>query len=144
MLEMIYREGVIAVGLAAQRMDCSRQNADGILLRLEERGWVAREIWTRPAAEIDESRLPVRRRGQPREGGTMAAARLTERGEEFIGTIFPMHAKVVKCMMRALDGREQVTLSRLLRKLREGDPVKFVREIRIYDEEDWRTVVKSR
>jgi hypothetical protein len=33
--------------------------------------------------------------------------------------------------MRVLDGREQVTLSRLLLKLRKGDVVKFVPEIRI-------------
>ena len=35
--------------------------------------------------------------------------------------------------MRVLDGRDQVTLSRLLLKLRKGDVVKFVREIRTYD-----------
>ena len=39
-----------------------------------------------------------------------------------------------------LDGREQVTLSRLLLKLRTGDVVKFVREIRMYDDEDWERV----
>ncbi len=37
--------------------------------------------------------------------------------------------------MRVLDGREQVTLSWLLLKLRKGDVVKFVREIRMYDDE---------
>ena len=46
--------------------------------------------------------------------------------------------------MRVLDGREQVTLSRLLLKLRTGDVVKFVREIRMYDDEDWERVVKSK
>jgi hypothetical protein len=43
--------------------------------------------------------------------------------------------------MRVLDGREQVTLSRLLLKLRKGDVVKVVREIRMYDDEDWKRVV---
>jgi hypothetical protein len=36
-----------------------------------------------------------------------------------------------------------VTLSRLLLKLREGDVVRFVREIRMYDEEDWDEVMKE-
>jgi hypothetical protein len=48
---------------------------------------------------------------------------------------------VVKSLMRALDGREQVTLIRLLQKLRKGDVVKFVREIRMYDKEDWEEVL---
>ena len=46
--------------------------------------------------------------------------------------------------MRVLDGREQATLSRLLLKLRKGDVVKFVREIRMYDDEDWERVVKDK
>jgi len=37
-----------------------------------------------------------------------------------------------------------VTLSRLLLKLRKGDVVKFVREIRMYDDEDWERVVKNK
>ena len=45
--------------------------------------------------------------------------------------------------MRVVDGREQVTLSPLL-KLRKGDVVKFVREIRMYDDEDWKRVVKGK
>jgi hypothetical protein len=45
--------------------------------------------------------------------------------------------------MRVLYGREQVTLSRLL-KLTKGDVVKFVREIRMYDDEDWKRVVKGK
>jgi hypothetical protein len=67
--------------------------------------------------------------------------RLTPRGRHFIGTFFPKHAKVIKSLMRALDGREQVTLIRLLEKLRKGDVVKFVKEIRMYDEEDWEEVL---
>jgi flagellar motor switch protein FliM len=51
--------------------------------------------------------------------------------------------EVVKSSMRVLYGREQVTLSRLL-KLTKGDVVKFVREIRMYDDEDWKRVVKGK
>ena len=38
--------------------------------------------------------------------------------------------------MRALDGREQETMSRLCRKLRAGDAAKFLREIRMVDEDE--------
>ena len=46
--------------------------------------------------------------------------------------------------MRVLSGREQVTLSRLLLKVRKEDVMKFVREIRMYDDEDWKRVVKGK
>jgi hypothetical protein len=49
--------------------------------------------------------------------------------------------EVAESSIRALDGREQVTLIRLLEKLRKGDVVKFVKEIRMYDEEDWEEVL---
>jgi DNA-binding MarR family transcriptional regulator len=62
--------------------------------------------------------------------------RLTPRGREWIAWIFPKHAKVVKSHMRAIDGREQQTLSRVCRKLREGDIIKFVREITMVDVEE--------
>ena len=70
-----------------------------------------------------------------------AATRLHQKAE--IDT-FSKHAEVVKSSMRVLDGREQVTLSRLLLKLRKGDVVKFVREIRMYDDEDWERVAKEK
>jgi hypothetical protein len=47
----------------------------------------------------------------------------------FVADVLPNHTKMVKALLRALDGRKQDTLSRLCRKLREGDMVKFVREI---------------
>jgi len=143
-LEMLYRRGPTATRVAAVKLKCSRSNVEKIVLRLEERGWVARELWTLPPAEINESRLPMERRGKKREGRAIGIIRLTPRGQKFIGTFFPKHAKVVKSLMRALDGKEQVTLSRLLLKLRQGDIVRFVREIRMYDEEDWDEVVRDK
>jgi len=70
--------------------------------------------------------------------------RLTPRGKHFTGTFFPRHAKVVKSLMRVLDGQEQVTLSRLLQKLRKGDIVQFLREIRTYDDENWDRVLMDK
>ena len=52
--------------------------------------------------------------------------------------------EVAKSLMRVLDGREQVTLSRLLLKLRKGDVVKFVRQIWMYDDGAWERVVKDK
>ena len=101
-------------------------------------------MWARPPVPKDEARLPVEKRGVKRRGRAVGIVLLTPRGKKFIGTFFPKHAKVVKSLMRVLDGREQVTLSRLLLKLRKGDVVKFVREIRMYDDEDWERVVKNK
>ena len=139
-LEMLYRKGPMAIRVMASQMKCSRQNIKNILRPLRERGWVVLEMWTRPPVPKDERRLPVERRGDKRRGRAIGIVRLTPRGKKFIGTFFPKHAKVVKSLMRVLDGREQVTLSRLLLKLRKGDVVKFVREIRMYDDEDWERV----
>lgn len=139
-LEMLYRKGPMAIRLIARQMKCSRQNIKNILRPLRERGWAVLEMATRPPVAKDESRLPVEKRGDKRRGRAVGIVLLTARGKQFIGTFFPKHAKVVKSLMRVLDGREQVTLSRLLLKLRKGDVVKFVREIRMYDDEDWERV----
>jgi DNA-binding MarR family transcriptional regulator len=141
MLDMLHRRGPTATRLAAAKLKCSRQNIDAILRPLEQRDWVVREMWALPAAKVEETRLPRAKRGARREGRAVGVLRLTPRGKKFIGTFFPKHAKVVKSLMRALDGREQVTLIRLLEKLRKGDVMKFVKEIRMYDEEDWEEVL---
>jgi DNA-binding MarR family transcriptional regulator len=143
-LEMLYRKGPMAIRVMARQMKCSRQNIKNILRPLRERGWVALEMGTLPPVPKDESRLPVEKRGDKRRGRAVGIVLLTPRGKYFIGTFFPKHAKVVKSLMRVLDGREQVTLSRLLLKLRKGDVVKFVREIRMYDDGDWERVVKDK
>jgi hypothetical protein len=45
---------------------------------------------------------------------------------------------------RCWDEREQVTLSRLLLKFSKEDVVKFVRKIRMYDDQDWERLVKDK
>jgi len=61
---------------------------------------------------------------------------LTRDGRKLIATVLPRQAKMVKAMMRALDLREQDTLGRLCRKLREGDIVKYFQEIRMQDADE--------
>jgi hypothetical protein len=45
------------------------------------------------------------------------------------------HAKLAYAFMRVIDPREMEKLSRTCRKLREGDPVKLIREIMMDDGE---------
>lgn len=129
LLEMLYSEGAMTLPVAARRRACTRQNLGFVIKALEERGWVGQGVRRLPAAEVKESRLSKVRRGVQREGTRVTVIGLTARGKKFVGTALPRHAKVVKALMRALDGREQESLSRMCRKLREGDIMKFVSEI---------------
>ncbi|MGD0403149.1 MAG: MarR family transcriptional regulator [Candidatus Acidiferrales bacterium] len=131
LLEILYREGPMLTVAVAEKLECSRQNVDFLLERLEARGWVRRFRRPLRSDELEERRQARERRHRQAKGRSVGVLRLTAEGNKFIGTVFPKHAKVVKSLMRVLDGREQQTLSRLLQKLREGDIVKFVREIRM-------------
>jgi MarR family transcriptional regulator, 2-MHQ and catechol-resistance regulon repressor len=136
LLEILYREGPMLMVAAAEKLECSRQNVNFLLERLEARGWVRRVLRPLRAGELQERRRARADRHPYRHyknGHAVGILMLTAQGTKFIGTVFPKHAKVVKSLMRVLDGREQQTLSRLLQKLREGDIVKFVREIRMKD-----------
>jgi DNA-binding MarR family transcriptional regulator len=132
-LEMLYRDGPMVKRTACERLQCTRQNVDAIVERLEESGWVRREIVWLPPAEIKESHLSKAQRGLPRRGPRVGVVSLTPLGEKFIGVVFPRHGKMVKALMRALDGREQEALSRMCRKLKEGDVMKYVKEMRMAD-----------
>lgn len=135
-LEMLYREGALTVPDVARRRLCTRQNIYFVIAELEKRGWVRQMVVKVPAAAIRESRIAKLRRGIQRDGPRVAVVGLTKKGKEFVGTVVPRHVKVVKALMRALDGREQESLSKMCEKLREGDVVKFVREIQMQDEEE--------
>jgi len=138
LLETLYRDGPTLMTVAAKKLNCKRQNVDVILARLEARGWVVREIRERPPVEIDEARVAKEKRSQERRGRRITLLRLTPEGEKFIGIVFPKHGKAVKSLMRALEGREQETLSKLLRKLKEGDGVKSAKEMWKMDgDEEW-------
>ncbi len=135
-LEMVYRDGAMSKSAIGERLQCTRQNVDAIVERLEESGWVRREVVSLPPAEIKESHLAKAKRGLPREGRRIGLVCLTPLGEKFIGILFPKHAKVVKALMRVLNGREQETLSRLCQKLCEGDVLKFASEMTHEDVEE--------
>lgn len=136
LLELLYREGPMSMRDVVEKRRDNRQNLSVIIARLQEYGWVRWEVSILPPAKIEEQRLPIARRGRPRRGRRAGIVRLTPRGEKFIGKVFPKHAVVVKARMRVLDGREQETLSRLCRKLREGDLLKFLKEMLYEDVEE--------
>ena len=54
-------------------------------------------------------------------------------GGKLMEAVLPGHAKVVKALMRVLDGREQDTLRRLCERLREEDIMKYVQEMAYED-----------
>jgi DNA-binding MarR family transcriptional regulator len=137
LLELLYRKESLSVPEAAYMRGCQRQNMDAIVARLEERGWVSRTVEEYEPAEIEESRLPKAMRGRPREGRRIGVVRLTRLRRKFIGDVFPRHAKVVKALMRVLDAREKDFLSRICRKLRAGDGLKFYSEMTHQDEDEW-------
>jgi DNA-binding MarR family transcriptional regulator len=136
LLEMLYREGALTVPDVARRRLCTRQNIGFVISGLEERGWVRQMVVKVPAAVLKESRLSKLRRGIRRDGPRVSVVGLTKSGKNFAGNVLPRHVKVVKALMRALDGREQESLSKMCRKLREGDAVKFLREMQMMDEEE--------
>jgi len=49
--------------------------------------------------------------------------------------VLSIHSKLVKALMVALNAREQDSLFRVCRKPREGDVVRFVREITHEDDD---------
>jgi len=129
LLGALYREGPVTVPMAAERRGRTRQNMDIIVARLEERGWVRRTVVTYQPVQTKHNHFPKEMRGRRRKGRQVAVVGLTPLGEKFIGHVLPRHAKLVKSQMRALDGREKESLSRICRKLREGDVVRFVSEL---------------
>ena len=136
LLELLYREGPMEVSAAASKRQSFHANMVFIINQLQERGWVCRDVVNLPPASVTPSRLPKSQRGRKRVGRRVAVVRLTPVGEKVIGVILPKHAKVVKALMRVLDGREQETLARLCLKLRAGDVLKFASEMMHEDVED--------
>lgn len=136
LLVLLYREGPTAMMKAAQEMRYTRQNLEGVVRRLEQRGWVSRENVRvdRAAASAQAGRKAASFRGN--SAWRMAIIRLTPRGEKFVAQVFPRQAKVAKALMRALDGREQESLREICRKLRAGHILKFLSEIEHVDEWD--------
>jgi MarR family transcriptional regulator, 2-MHQ and catechol-resistance regulon repressor len=135
-LEMLYREGALFLPDIARKRRSHRQGIDVIVGRLERRGWVRRGIVKLPPVDFERSHMPVSTRDERREGKRVSVAGLTKSGKKFMQNILPNHSKLVHALMRALNATEQDSLSRLCRKLRAGDILKFVHELTHEDVED--------
>lgn len=132
-LFMLYHDGPMSVSEAAKKRSLLVGNFSTVAARLEGFGWLRREIVWRAPVERRSSKIPKARRDRPRRGPRFRQVSLTEEGRKKIGAVIPRQAKVVKSLMRVLDMREQDTLGKLCRKLREDYIIKFMREIRIPD-----------
>lgn len=140
LLEAVFRDGPQFQEPLREKLRCSKQHVSRVVERLERAGYVRRRAsslkpapeqrWVNPkeAASVD----------RPRRGHRIRMVKLTPAGEETMKRIFPKRTKVVKALMRVLDGREQRSLSRLCRKLREGHIMKYIRELEVVEDwEDW-------
>jgi DNA-binding MarR family transcriptional regulator len=129
LLELLHREGALPIADATRKRMTQRPNLDLLIDRLEAEGWVRRGMVRLPPVEMRESKLPKSKRGRGRRGRRMLVVGLTAPGKKFIGEVMRRHTKMVKALMRAIDGRQQETLCEICRQLREGDILKFVGEI---------------
>jgi DNA-binding MarR family transcriptional regulator len=136
-LETLFREGPQYQQLLSVKFQCSKQNIALVLERLE--GWRAvRRDRCRLPSKFDRVELGFQKgSGKNWRGRWITLVTLTPVGKKLIGHVITKHKKVVKAWMRVLDAREQESLARLCGKLREGDIVKFVKDIRVVDREWW-------
>ena len=129
-LEALDREGPQYQQLLSVKFRRSKQSVGLVLERLKKLGAVRRD-WCRLPATSDRVELGFEKgAGKNWQGRRISLVTITPAGKKLIGGVIQKHKKVVKAWMRALDAREQVTLARLCWKLRRGDIVKFVKDIR--------------
>jgi len=135
LLELLDRRGALTTRDVMRARKAKKENVRRMVKHLERRGWVGQRIVTLPPVEFEDSHKAKSRRWERRRGKLIGVAGLTAAGKNFIHDVLPRHTKLVKSLFRVLDSREQMSMIRMCRKLREGDPVKFFREIRLMDEE---------
>jgi len=136
-LETLWHDGPQYQRFLCHKFLRSKQDMVFVIKTLKQRGWVRRvpskltvsEKRRRGAIEWDEAKAGRPFSFRAGVGRRVIDVRLTRAGKRMIEFVFPKHVKVVKSQFRVLEGREQATLSRLCRKLREGDIVRFFKEI---------------
>lgn len=136
LLELLYREGPTYREKIAETFQCAPQVIGRTVDSAVRMGWVQREASSLAPSGGRENKTPRARRSCPKKGKAIVVLSVTTEGKKLIAHVLPKHARVVTALMRVLEAREQDTLSRVCRKLREGDVVKFVKEIRRPDEDE--------
>jgi DNA-binding MarR family transcriptional regulator len=79
--------------------------------------------------------LKKSQRGRLRLGRRATSLRLTEKGEKFAALVIRRNAKLVYAFMRVIDPREMDRFSRTCQRIREGDPIKLIKELMMEDVE---------
>ena len=136
LLELLNRRGALTTLDVMRARKAKRQNVRRMVNRLEKRGWVGQRMVTLPSVGFEDSHKAKSRKSERRTGRLIGVVGLTAAGKNFMLDVLPRHSKLVKSLFRVLDSREQMSMIRTCRELREGDPVKFFREIRLMDEEE--------
>jgi len=135
LLQLLDRRGALTTRDIMQARKAKKQNVRRMVNHLERRGWVGQRIVTLPPVGLEDGHKAKSQGGESRRGKLIGVAGLTAAGKSFIHDVLPRHTKLVKSLFRVLDSREQMSMIRMCRKLREGDALKFFREIRRMDEE---------
>jgi DNA-binding MarR family transcriptional regulator len=136
LIELLNRRGALTTLDVMRARKAKRQNVRRMVNRLEKRGWVGQRMVSLPPVGFEESHKAKSRKSERRTGRLIGVVGLTAAGKNFILEVLPRHSKLVKSLFCVLDSREQMSMIRTCRKLREGDPMKFIREIRMMDEEE--------
>jgi DNA-binding MarR family transcriptional regulator len=121
----LYRHGPLTVTEAAKKLGRVRQNLHETIRRVEEFGWIRREVNRLAPVEMDEKRIPKARRERPRQGVKVSRISLTTQGERLIGNVLPKQQSIVRSLMIELNGRELDTLVKICRKLRRSELLPF-------------------
>jgi hypothetical protein len=135
LLNVLYREGALPVVELARRRRSEWHHVCDLIEHLERRGWVRRAIAALPPVEFERTHLPKARREEKRRGRQLTVVGMTAEGKKLLKYVLSIHGKLVTAMMHALDAREMDSLFRICRKLREGNPARFFRELRNEDAE---------
>ena len=135
LLELLYREGALPVRDLGPRLDARRTVIFKIMARTASLGWTHQRIVTLPPVAFERAHLHRALKNVPRRGRRIAVVGLTKTGKKFMKDVLPRHSKLVKALLRVLHIREQDTLVRICLKLRQGDILKFMHEIRMQDDE---------
>jgi len=135
-LELLNRKGPLTVNDVSRERRTGIGNVKKASKYFERRGWVRRVVVTRPPAAFEDIHRAKSRRDEKRRGRPIGVMILTPLGKRFVRDVMPSHLKMMKALMRVLDGREQLSLSRMCRKLRSREAVlKFLQEIRMVEED---------
>ena len=136
LLELLYREGALPVKDVGTRLGARRSVLTRMIARTSGLGWTRQIRTTLPPIAFEDAHLHHALAKIPRRGRRIAVVGLTKTGQRFMKDVLPRHLQLITAHLRALKIREQDSLVRICEKLRQGDILKFVNEIRMEEASD--------